>query len=103
MRHFNIITAVKADSSAHLAFHPLRIVTLKIHECAHIAAVPGVECNQPRFFVKFPVGNQSWACIVFHKVGNLISTEGTAENPEIVQSPIKRVILCGSPLAKVDH
>ena len=103
MRHFNIITAVKADSPTYLAFHPLRIITIKIHKCTQIAVVAGVECKLSRFFVKFPVSNQSWACIVFHKVGNLISTEGTAENPEIVQSPIKRVILCGSPLAKVDH
>ena len=103
MRHFNIITAVKADSPTYLAFHPLRIITIKIHKCAQIAVVAGVECKLSRFFIKFPVGNQSRTCVGFHKVGNLISTQCAIENPEIVQSPIKRVILCGSPLAKVDH
>ncbi len=73
MRHFNIITAVKADSSAYLAFHPLRIITIKIHKCTQIAAVTGVECKLSRFFVKFPVSNQSRTCVGFHKAGNLIS------------------------------
>ena len=46
MRHFNIVTSVKADSSAHLAFHPLRIVILKTHKCTQIAVETGVERKQ---------------------------------------------------------
>ena len=88
MRHFNIITAVKADSPTYLAFHPLRIITIKIHKCTQIAVVAGVECKLSRFFIKFPVGNQSRTCVGFHKAGNLISAQSPVVNPEIIQRPV---------------
>ena len=88
MRPFNIITAVKADSPTYLAFHPLRIITIKIHKCTQIAVVAGVECKLSRFFVKFPVSNQSRTCVGFHKAGNIISAQSPVVNPEIIQSPV---------------